>query len=290
MSFSVQPLSPALGAEIEGLDLAAPLGDNLFRELHETWLAHDGLLVIRGQRITPEQQIAFSRRFGPLFGEADQFQESVRPYLMPGQPAIYRVSNKVSDGVPQGRAKAGNYWHSDVSFREHPASASLLYALEIPPTGGDTMFANMHRAHDALSAPMRDLLSGLGAVHDFAVAAASSGTYRADQLEDGDFDGANRFVHPVVIRHPETGRKALYVNPGFTAGLVDFAPEESAALLDYLYRHAIRPEFVYRHRWRQGDLVVWDNRNLMHYAVVDYEGIGERYLHRTTVIAERPRS
>ena len=127
-------------------------------------------------------------------------------------------------------------------------------------------------------------------MHDFAVAAASSGTYTADQLDEGDFDGANRFIHPVVIRHPETGRKALYVNPGFTAGLVGFAPEESATLLDFLYRHAIRPEFVYRHRWRQGDLVIWDNRNLMHYAVVDYEGIGERYLHRTTVIAEQPQA
>lgn len=120
--------------------------------------------------------------------------------------------------------------------------------------------------------------------------AASSGTYTAGQLDQGDFDGANRFVHPVVIRHPETGRKALFVNPGFTAGLVGFASEESDTLLGFLCRHAIRPEFVYRHRWRQGDLIIWDNRNLVHYAVVDYEGIGERYPHRTTVIAEQPQA
>jgi taurine dioxygenase len=133
MTFTANRLSPTLGAEIEGLDLAEPLGANAFREIYEIWLAHDGLLVIRDQRLTPDQQITFSRKFGPLFGEADQFQDSVRKYLLPGQPAIYRVSNKLSGGVPLGRAKAGNYWHSDVSFRERPASASLLYAIEIPP-------------------------------------------------------------------------------------------------------------------------------------------------------------
>ena len=289
MTFTVNPLSPALGAEIEGLDLAEPLAANVFRDIHETWLAHDGLLVIRDQRITPDQQITFSRNFGPLFGEADQFQNSVRKFLLPGQPAIYRVSNKTSDGVPQGRAKAGNYWHSDVSFRERPASASLLYAIEVPPTGGDTMFADMYQAYEALSDAMKQLLAGLRAVHDFAVAAASSGTYTADQLHGDDFDGSNRSIHPVVITHPDSGRKALFVNPGFTAALVGFASLESAALLDFLYGHAISPEFVYRHSWRPNDLVIWDNRSLMHYAVVDYEGVGARYLHRTTAIAERPR-
>ena len=113
MTFTVNALSPALGAEIEGLDLARPLAADVFRDLHQAWLAHDGLLVIRDQRLTPDQQIAFSRHFGPLFGEAEQFQKTVHKYLLPGQPAIYRVSNKTSDGEPKGRAKAGNYWHSD---------------------------------------------------------------------------------------------------------------------------------------------------------------------------------
>lgn len=288
MTFTVNSLSPALGAEIEGLDLARPLAADVFRDLHRAWLAHDGLLVIRDQRLTPEQQIAFSRNFGPLFGEAEEFQKTVHKYLLPGQPAIYRVSNKTSNGEPKGRAKAGNYWHSDVSFRERPAMASLLYAIEIPPTGGDTMFADMYLAYEALSDAMKKLLAGLTAVHDFEVAAVSSGTFTADQLEAEDFDGSNRFIHPVVITHPDSGREALYVNPGFTAALIGFEPAESAALLDFLHAHAIRPEFVYRHSWRPNDLVIWDNRSLMHYAVVDYQDVA-RYLHRTTVIAQRPR-
>jgi taurine dioxygenase len=150
------------------------------------------------------------------------------------------------------------------------------------------MFANMYQAYEALPDATKQQLVGLRAVHDFAVAAASSGTYTADQLQDDDFDGSNRSIHPVMITHPDTGRKALFVNPGFTAALVGFASAESTALLEFLYGHAISSEFVYRHSWRPNDLVIWDNRTLMHYAVVDYEGVGERYMHRTTVIAERP--
>ena len=151
------------------------------------------------------------------------------------------------------------------------------------------MFADMYQAYEALSETMKKRLAGLTAVHDFQVAAATIGTYTAEELDADDLDGANRFIHPVVITHADSGRKALYVNPGFTAALVGFAPAESVALLDFLYAHAISPEFVYRHSWRPNDLVIWDNRSLMHYAVVDYEGVGARYLHRTTVIAERPR-
>ena len=288
MTLTVQRLGPALGVEIRGVDLSATIDADVFREIRETWLKHNGLAVIRDQHLTPEQQLAFSRNFGPLFGEADQFQKSVHKYLLPGHPGIYRVSNKRVDGAPLGRAKAGNYWHSDVSFRRHPASASLLLAMELPPCGGDTMFADMYRAYETLSDAMKSLLQDLQAVHDFAKAAGGSGTYAADQLESDDFDGANRSSHPVVITHPETGRKALFVNPGFTARLVGFEPAESEMLLGFLFDHAIRPEFVYRHRWSPNDLLIWDNRSLMHYAVVDYEGVGDRYLHRTTVIAEAP--
>jgi taurine dioxygenase len=289
MAHAIRRLSPVLGAEISGVDLALPISDAVFHQIRQAWHDHDGLLVIHGQRLTAEQHLAFSRRFGPLFGEADQFQESVLRYLHPDHPGIFRVSNKVEGGRPLGRARAGNYWHSDVSFREHPAAASLLYAIEIPASGGDTMFANMYRAYETLSEGMQRILDGVRAVHDFAVAAATSGTYRPDQLEDSDFDGRNRCVHPVVIGHPETGRKALFVNPGFTAGLHGFAADESAAVLRFLFDHATRPEVVYRHRWAKNDLVVWDNRCLMHYAVADYDGVGDRYMHRATVIAARPR-
>lgn len=287
---TVNRLTPKLGAEILGLDLTRPMGGNAFAEFRRCWNDHHGLVVVRDQKLDPDDQVAFGRNFGPLFGEADHFQDSVLPHLLPGNPAVYRVSNKVSDGKPQGRAKAGNYWHSDVSFRKNPAQASMLYAIEIPPVGGDTLFADMTQAYATLSDAMKNLLDGLEAVHDFAVAAASSGTYDKTTLIDTDFDGANRFVHPVVTTHPETGEKSLFVNPGFTAGLVGFDAPESKAILDYLYAHALQPQFMYRHRWRTGDLVIWDNRNLLHHAVVDYEGVGERYMHRVTAIADQPRA
>ena len=284
--FHIQKLCPILGAEVYGIDLSNSIADETFASLYEAWLDNDGLLVFKNQCLTPDQQVAFSRRFGPLFGEADQFQETVLKYLLPGQPAIFRVSNKLKDGEPQGRPKAGNYWHSDVSFRAKPAQASLLYAIELPASGGDTLFVNMYAAYSELSSGMKDMIGNLRAIHDFAVAAANSGTYTADQLLQSDFDGQNRYIHPVVITHPETKRQALYVNPGFTAAIDGFASAESESLLNMLYNHALRHEFIYRHRWKAGDLTVWDNRSLMHYAVVDYED--SRYLHRTTVIADTP--
>ena len=290
MAWRIEKLGPDLGAAVTGLDAAAPLDPAAFSELRAAWLDCGGLLVLRDQDLTPDSQVAFARRFGPLFGEADQLQVSLHRYLLPGQPALYRVSNKVTDGVPQGRARAGDYWHSDVSFRARPAAASLLYAIELPESGGDTLFADMCRAYAALPEGMKARLAKLEAVHDFEVAARTSGTYDAAQLEHRDFDGQNRAVHPVAITHPETGRRALFVNPGFTAAVVGMAPGDSAALLAELQAHATRPEFVTRHQWRLGDLVIWDNRSLMHHAVVDYDGRGTRTLHRATVIAEPPRA
>ncbi len=279
-------LAAIAGAEVTGIDVSKPISDEDFAALKKAWLDHNGVLVIRDQTLTPEQHLAFSRRFGPLFGEAEQLQDTVKKYLLPGHPGIYRVSNKVEGGMPLGRARAGTYWHSDVSFRKRPAMASILHAIEIPPVGGDTLFASMTAAYEALSPALKAKLDGLRAVHDFAVAAGSS--YSPDVIERGDFDGQNRYLHPVVITHPETGRRALFVNPGFAAHLQGFDEAESRALLDFLYRHATRPEFIYRHRWRKNDLLIWDNRCLMHYAIADYDGKGDRYMHRTTVIAERP--
>ncbi|HEY5700710.1 MAG TPA: TauD/TfdA family dioxygenase [Gammaproteobacteria bacterium] len=286
MTLTVTPITVIAGAEVTGVNLAAPLDDADFETLRKAWLDHNGVLVIRNQQLTPEQHLAFSRRFGPLFGEQEQLQDTVKKYLLPGHPAIYRVSNKVEGDKPLGRARAGTYWHSDVSFRKCPAMASILYAIEIPPVGGDTLFANMYQAWASLSSRMQEKLSGLYAVHDFAVAAPQS--YAADVIEQGDFDGQNRYRHPLVITHPDTGRRALFVNPGFTSHIEGFEKAESEALLGYLYQHATRPEFVYRHRWQPNDLLIWDNRCLMHYAVADYSA--DRYLHRTTVIAEQPRA
>ena len=280
------PLSPALGAEVTNVDTAS-ISDDDFLNLRRAWNDAGGVLVIRDQQLEPDQQVAFARRFGQLFGEADQFQESVLKNLLPGQPALYRVSNKRdSTGQPLGRARAGTYWHSDVSFRRQPAQASLLYAIEVPDYGGDTQFASLTAAYNGLSDAMQNLLQPLDAVHDFRVAAVSSGTYSAADLASGDFDGANRWTHPVVVTHPETENPTLYINPGFTSHLEGFERSESDALLGYLYQHCLQPEFVYRHRWKPRDLLIWDNRCTMHCAISDYTA--DRYLHRATVIANSP--
>lgn len=287
MDFKVNALSPVLAAEITGLDLSRPLGDNLVGDIRQTWLDAGGLLVFPGQSLTTEQHIRFSQSFGPLFGAKDQppLQETVSKYLHPDHPEIYRVSNQVENGQPRGRASAGTYWHSDVSFREVPPAASILHAIQIPETGGDTLFCNMTAAYEALSETMKEIIAPLKAQHDFAQTAATQ--FAKQNVIDDDLHGANRAVHPVVRTHPDTGKKCLYINPGMTTHLVGFHANESQALLDLLYAHATRPEFIYRHRYRQGDVVMWDNRSLMHYAVADY-GDQPRYMERTTGIGEAP--
>jgi taurine dioxygenase len=282
----INRLCPALGGEISGLDVSGALPDETFARLQQAWLEHDGVLVIRDQQLSPQQHIDFSRRFGELFGEHEPLQDTVSKYLLPDYPQIYRVSNKTVDGVPQGRMRAGNYWHSDVSFRKRPAQASLLYALEIPAIGGDTLFCNMYLAYERLSATLQQFLATLQARHDFAVNTTRGFAHEA--IEQQDLHGQNASIHPVVRTHPQTGRKALYVNPGNTSHILGLEPQESAHLLNFLYDHSTRHEHIYRHRWSPRDLLIWDNRCTMHYAIVDYEGLGDRYMHRTTVIGEEP--
>lgn len=259
-----------------GVDLSQPLDDEAFGDIRQAWLESNGIMVFRDQSLTPEQHIGFSRRFGPLE------KHVLAKYLLPGHPEIYRVSNKVRDGVPQGREKAGTYWHSDLSYMDPPALASLLYGIEIPPIGGDTMFCSLYAAYDALSPAMQDFLAGLSAVHDFGY--ASRGVFKAEQANREQLDATPAVEHKVVTTHPETGKKILFVNPGFTSHIVGLHPAESRALLDFLFAHMARPEFVYRHRWSERDLVMWDNRCTMHCAIADYDNTGERYMHRTTVM------
>ncbi len=287
MSFTVNQISPVLGAEITDLDLSKPIGDNLVAEIRQTWLDAGGLLVIRGQTLTTDQHIAFSRQFGPLFGEPGNtpLQETVSRYLHPDHPEIYRVSNQVENGQPKGRAGAGTYWHSDVAFKPRPAAASILHAIKIPATGGDTLFCNMTAAYEALSDVFKDMLAPLRAVNDFAQTAAHQ--FAGPIVVEDDLKGANRAVHPVVRTHGETGRKSLFVNPGTTTHLENFHRDESAALLGLVFRHATKHEFCIRHSYAQGDVVMWDNRSLMHFAVVDY-GDQPRYMERTTGIGEKP--
>lgn len=284
MTLTYRQLSPASGAEVIGLDLTQPVGENLFRELHDAWLSADGVLVLRDQDITPEQHIDFSRKFGTLWvGDPNSMLGS---YYLPGYPEIYRVSNKKIEGVAQGREDAGTYWHSDGSWQAEPPKASLLHAIEILPAGGDTMFADMYRAYDMLSEPMKRILEGMEAVHDRAAAATTS--YAKEFGKNTAELATQHATHPIVRTHPDSGRKALFVNRGFTSHIVGLNAGESDAILQFLFAHCTAPEMVYRHKWQVKDMVIWDNRCVMHFAVSDYKSLGDRYMHRTTVHGDRP--
>jgi taurine dioxygenase len=284
MSFVIQPVSPHIGAEVIGADLSQPVGDNLFRELHQAWVDADGLLIVRDQRLTPPQQIAFSRRFGELASAGDN--PVIQKYTLPGHPEIFRVSNKRQDGEPLGREDAGTYWHSDGTWQAFPSKASILYGIEIPRVGGNTMFADLYQAWETLTPTMQRMLDGLKAVH--AMANAGGTSFEREFTGKGDVVAAKTAVHPLAITHPDSGRKALFVNRGYTAQIVGLSRPESDALLGFLFQHSTAPELVYRHGWRPHDLVIWDNRCTAHYAIPDYKAIGDRYLHRTSVKGDRP--
>ena len=283
MAIEIRALSEALGAEVVGVDLAHRLDDETFERIHEAHLEHL-VLAIRDQDLTPEQHTAFSRRFGELdIHVLDQF-------LLPGHPEILVVSNKKVNGRAVGLQDAGTHWHSDISYREYPSLGSLLYALEVPPEGGDTLFANMYAVYEALSDEMKARIDGLKAVHRYAqiyeLSRNAAGSARPPLTEEQKAK-VPQVVHPVVRTHPETGRKALYVSPGLTVGIVGMDEEESRALLAELHRHSTRPEFVYRHIWRRHDVLFWDNRCTMHVAT-GYNPRYTRHMHRTTVKGGRP--
>jgi taurine dioxygenase len=284
MSLVIQPVSPHIGAEVIGADLSQPIGDNLFRELHQAWVDADGLLVVRDQQITPEQQIAFSRRFGELASAGDN--PVIQKYALPGYPEIFRVSNKKQDGEPLGREDAGTYWHADGTWQAFPSKASILYGIEIPRVGGNTMFADLYQAWETLTPTLQRMIEGLQAVH--AMANAGGTSFEREFTGKGDVVAAKTAVHPLVITHPDSGRKALFVNRGYTAQIVGLSRAESDALLGFLFQHSTAPELVYRHSWRPRDLVIWDNRCTAHYAIPDYKAVGDRYLHRTSVKGDRP--
>ena len=265
----LRPLGGVFGAEVVGVDLAE-LDDTTFAAIHDAFVEH-AVLVFRGQKLEPEQQIAFGARFGELH------VHPIVPHLE-GYPPILCIPN-----LGKQRAITEN-WHSDVTFEARPPMASALYALEIPEAGGDTMFANQHLAYERLSPGMQRLLEGLEAVHSGGrLASATRGREQGEAWQQ--LQGQR---HPVVRIHPETGRKALFVNPAFVVGLVDMTREESEPLLAFLYERATRPDVTMRHAWRRGDLVIWDNRSVQHYAIHDY-GDATRTMHRVTVIGDEPR-
>ncbi len=261
MSVTIQPLGETLGARITGVDLSADLPGEVFHRIYRAYLDRH-LIAIPGQRLTEERLIAFSRRIGPLESHV------LSQYHHPHYPEIMVLSNVVENGKPLGSADAGSYWHSDISYKARPSRATVLYALEIPAEGGDTLFADMVAAYEALPAELRRQLDGLSALHDYSTRndrLAREKGIRAP-LTDAQRAATPAVLHPAIRTHPESGRKALYVNPGFTVQLEGVTPSESRETLSRVFDHCLRDEFRLRYRWAAGDVVLWDNAAVMHCA------------------------
>lgn len=279
---NIKPLSPVVGAEVTGLDCGRPIESSVFATIHRAFLDHS-LLVFREQNLTPDQHVAFSLLWGELKGHV------LTQYLLPGHPELLVISNKKDEnGNPIGIEDAGRYWHTDVSYESVPPMGSLLYGLEVPPDGGDTKFASQYAAYENLPTALKNRIAPLKARHRFnyeQIQGQAGNTRKPLSAEQkAQLVGA---VHPVARTHPETARKALYVNPGFTERIEGLADAESRALLEELFSYATADNVIYRHVWHTGDLVLWDNRCLMHHATT-YAPEYIRHMHRTTVAGTVP--
>jgi taurine dioxygenase len=275
VTIEVRRVAGALGAEVLGVDLSRPLEEEVVIALRRAWLEHL-VLFFRDQALTPEQYMAFARRLG---------KPIEYPFVkgIDGFPEIIEVKKLEHETV-----NFGGIWHSDTAYLTEPPMASMLLAREVPPFGGDTLFANMYLAYETLSEGMRALIDGLRAVNSSAKADVSR--TREDRIQsDGRADGKKEYVaeHPVVRTHPETGRKALYVNVAHTVRFTGMTEEESTPLLDYLFAHQVRPEHTCRFAWQPGSIALWDNRCTQHNPVNDYHGF-RRVMHRITLAGDRP--
>jgi len=277
MTIKLRRLSYPLGAEVCDVDVSAPLGESQFGEIYQAFLDHC-ILLFRNQDITREQHIEFSRRFGEL-DPHDAFPSDRHPQY----PELMVVTNDPApDGTPSVSRYTGRRWHTDMSQTLTPSLGSLLRCWRVPDVGGDTLFANMYRAYDALSPGMQKAIAGLHAVH--VAGSRKLDSTAADQAHAEEQRRISPPVaHPVVRVHPETGRKAIYLGEKVRRfdGMTE---EESKPLIDYLNRHSIQPEFVYRHQWRPHDIVLWDNRCTMHQALGDFDPTQSRYMERSTVL------
>jgi len=280
--FTIRPFDAPLGAEVIGLDVAQPLGDEDFAKLHRAHLDHH-VLVFRDQRITPSQQVAFSRRFGPLQIHV------LRQFQLPSDPEVLIISNIKENGEPIGLGDAGHYWHSDLSYKAVPSLGSMLHAQELPQQGGDTLFANQHTAWESLPRHLQRAVDGASAEHSYLAKYAElqkRNPWRPN-LTQAQIDEVVPAIHPIVRTHPETGRRALFVSEHFTTRVVGLPQDESRELLDALFAHSTRPEHIYRHQWQERDMVFWDNRSLMHLAAGCPDD-QRRKLYRTTIEGDAP--
>jgi taurine dioxygenase len=272
---AITPIAGALGAEIDGVDLGEPLDIDTVRVLRQALLDHL-VIFFRDQELTSDSFLAFARAFGqpveyPLIKGLD------------GYPTITEIAKLETE-----RTNFGGVWHSDTTYLDQPPMGSMLYALEVPPHGGDTLFANQYLAYEALSVPLRNILDGLVAVNSSAKADVSR--TREDMIRHaGDGAAVHDYLseHPVVRTHPETGRRSLYVNVAHTSHFKGMTGSESAPILSFLFDHQVRPEFTCRFRWRAGSLAFWDNRATQHNPINDYHGY-RRVMRRITLAGDRP--
>lgn len=281
--FEIRALNAPLGAEVLGLDLSRPLAPADFARLHRAHLDHH-VLVFREQRITPAQQVEFSRRWGTL--EIHVLSQ----FLLPDHPELLVVSNiRDAQGQPIGLGDAGHYWHSDLSYKERPSLGSMLHAIELPEEGGDTLFANQHLAWEMAPKALKSAIEGLQAEHSYLCKyeeLRARNPWRP-ALSQAQIDAVQPAVHPVVRTHPENGRRALFVSEHFTTRIIGLPEDESRALLQELFALSSRAELIYRHTWQPHDMVFWDNRSVTHLAAGCPDHLRRR-LNRSTIAGDRP--
>lgn len=268
--------SAHIGAFVSGIDLTKPLDDDLVAEIRQALLDHF-VVFFRNQTITPDQHLAFAARFG----EIDEPHPVFGSHVKDARLTVIESKGRVEDSE--------HYWHTDVTYQQAPSMGSILMARKIPDVGGDTLFANMYAAYESLSTPMQEFLSGLTASHSFERGWGT--TMRMREGGDERMLELNRafplMTHPVVRTHPETGRKALYVNEYYTSQINELSEIESTGLLQLLHKHSQLPEFQVRHCWQTNDIAFWDNRCTQHYASHDY-GAAHRIMNRVTLVGDRP--
>lgn len=273
----LRPLSYALGAEVARIDLTEDLDAPVIEAIKDAW-NENHILLFRDQELTPASHIAFSRRFGEL-----DRHDSTPFYRMEEYPELLQITNRMIGGKPSETRNTGRNWHSDYSYTNRPAAASMLFCAEKPPVGGDTMFCNMVRAYETLTDKMKSIVDTLHSVYDIGLVA---GINERDPQKTAEVRRLNPpIAHPAVRTHPRSGKKALYVSER-TSHFHGMTPAESRPLIEFLCAHATSPENVYRHRWQANDLMLWDNRTTMHMALADFDPSAPRHMLRTTLLGE----
>ena len=285
MNLSVKRINRTFVGEVEGVNIAEDHSAEEVTQIREALLEH-GILVFHGQDISNEEHVRFSQKFGP------SEIHTVKQYLLPDFPEIIALANRGEKGT-KPIANGGAYWHSDITYKAYPPMGSILYGLEIPPAGGDTLYCDMAAAYEALSDKKKAEIEELKAVHSymprFMASRQIDEAFHSNMFELSDEQKAElaEVVHPIVRTHPENGRKALFINEGFTIRVESMGEEEGKSLLDELNDHATQDCFIYAHDWTVGDVVFWDNRVTMHKAT-EYDRQYARRMHRTTVQGDAP--